>query len=114
MCENSDRVYTVALSQAEFNTLKYILEKGIEKMRTRKTWKGAVLGEVPIENSDLRHIKAIHTRLEVMEAWEEPGAPPIDMATVNAAFNRIRAALSEADQAINHTKTICLLDEVQS
>ncbi len=112
MCESSDRVHTLTLSQEEFNTLQYILGKGLEKMRTGKTWKGGILGEVPVENSDIKNVKAIHTRLEVMEAWEESGQPPIDMATVNAAFDRIREALAEVDSAINPTKTICLLDEV--
>jgi hypothetical protein len=102
MSENSEFVYSLSLTKDEFNTLEYILGKGIEKMRTKNTWNGGVLGEAPIEKSDIKNVKAIHTRLAIIEAWAESEQPPIDMATIKNAFDRIRSALSEADQEINH------------
>ncbi len=108
MTDFSDCVYTLTLARDEFNALQYVLGKGIEKMRTRKTWKGGVLGEVPVEDSDIKNIKAIHARLAEIETMTTSGQAPIDMARVSAAFARIRAALSEADHAINPKTTVCL------
>ncbi len=112
MCDLSNAVYTLTLSRSEFITLKEAMNAANSYQRHREDGVTETGKRFCLMNENFQELVAIYGRLVAMDLEPPQPQPPIDMDTVNAAFDRIRAALSEADQAINHTKTTICLEEV--
>ena len=111
MSNSSDHVHhTITLTKKETHVLTSILRKIQHNAINYKH--GCMEANLSFYTYDFQQIKHIFDKLKKSIRSEfEDTQVPIDMATVNAAFDRIRAALNDADNAINHTNTVYLTDE---
>ncbi len=113
MNNTSDRVHTISLTDDEIHVLNCILRTAIIIAMNDRNLLLKEKAEAMLKTLAERMAAPTNgAELSEQGHHQDQAQPPIDMATVNAAFNRIREALAEVDSAINPTKTICLLEEV--